>query len=219
MFLLGGFLIYFATDPFVGSLFAISISLGVPSFVFIQWVAPFVSEFPEFLSTFYWARTVYRAPMALMNMVSSNINQWTLLTAMLPVVLSLGAGHVSSLPLDDQQKLEVLMTLGQQLVGMLFLINMELAWWEAASLFVLWFVQFVFSAIPPETQFWGPLATHVHFGSRWRTSSGRPGSCCACCSDSGRRRRLANSRRCGVPTCLAAARARTDNGNRCPSET
>ncbi len=162
LFLLGGVLIYFSTDPFVGSLFAISVRLGVPSFVFIQWVAPFVSEFPEFLSTFYWARTVYRAPMALMNMVSSNINQWTLLAAMLPVVLSLGAGHVSSLHLDDQQKLEVLMTLGQQLVGMLFLVNMELAWWEAGSLFALWFVQFVFSAIPPEVAFWGGIATHVH---------------------------------------------------------
>ena len=28
------------------------------------------------------------------------------------------------------------MTLGQALVGMMFLINMELAWWEAAVLFV-----------------------------------------------------------------------------------
>ncbi len=162
LFLLGGLLIYLATDPFVGSLFAISMSIGLPSFVFIQWVAPFVSEFPEFLSTFYWARTVYRAPMALMNMVSSNINQWTLLMAMLPVVLSLGAGHITALPMDDQQELEVLMTMGQQLVGLLFLMNMELAWWEAGSLFALWFVQFVFSAISPDTAFWGSIAGHVH---------------------------------------------------------
>ena len=34
------------------------------------------------------------------------------------------------------------MTIGQQLVGMLFLVNMELAWWEAAALFALWVVQF-----------------------------------------------------------------------------
>lgn len=161
LFLLGGLLIYVATDPFVGSLFAISISLGVPSFVFIQWVAPFVSEFPEGLSTFYWARTVHRAPMALMNMVSSNINQWTLLVAMLPVVFSLSVGKVASLPLDDQQKLEVAMTLGQQLVGMLFLVNMELAWWEAGALFVLWFVQFFLSAVPQEVTFLGPIAAHT----------------------------------------------------------
>ena len=161
-FAAGGGLIYFTADPFVGSLFAISLSLGLPSFVFIQWVAPFVSEFPEFLSTFYWARTVDRAPMALMNMVSSNINQWTLLVAMLPVVLSVSMGGPASLPIDDQQRLEVLMTMGQQLVGMLFLVNMELVWWEALTLFLLWFVQFLFSAISPDVPFWGALGSRVH---------------------------------------------------------
>jgi cation:H+ antiporter len=101
-----------------------------------------------------------------MNLVSSNINQWTLLVAMLPVVFSFSVGSASSLPLDGQQKLEVLMTIGQQLVGMLFLVNMELAWWEAASLFVLWLVQFFFSAINPDIPFWGMLGGHVH---RWIT--------------------------------------------------
>ena len=162
LFLAGGLLIYFTAEPFLGSLFAVSLRLGVPAFIFIQWVAPFVSEFPEGLSTFNWARTVRRAPMALMNLVSSNINQWTLLVAMLPVVLSLSMGTPSALPLDGQQKLEVLMTIGQQLVGMLFLVNMELVWWEAAGLFGLWFVQFVFSAINPDVPFWGMLGGHVH---------------------------------------------------------
>jgi cation:H+ antiporter len=161
-FLAGGLLIYLTADPFVGSLFAISLSLGVPSFVFIQWVAPFVSEFPEGLSTFYWARTVEGAPMALMNMVSSNINQWTLLVAMLPVVLSFSMGGAASLHIDPQQSIEILMTMGQQLVGMFFLVNMELAWWEALVLFALWFVQFVFSVINPDVPFWGGVAQRLH---------------------------------------------------------
>ena len=160
-FAAGGLLIYFTAEPFLSSLFAVSLILGVPRFVFIQWVAPLVSEFPEGASTFYWARTVHRAPMALMNMVSSNINQWTLLVAMLPVVYSLSAGSPSAIPLDDQQKLEVLMTLGQQLVGMLLLVNMELAWWEAAALCGLFLVQFVFSAFAGPT----PLA---QFGEHLR---------------------------------------------------
>ena len=162
LFLAGGLLIYAAAEPFLGSLFAISARIGIPTFIFVQWVAPFISEFPEGLSTFYWARTVHRAPMALMNLVSSNINQWTLLVAMLPVVLSLSLGHVTSLALDPQQKLEVLMTVGQQLAGMMFLVNMELAWWEAAVLFVLWFVQFFFSGIRPEVPFLGSIGQHVH---------------------------------------------------------
>jgi cation:H+ antiporter len=101
--------------------------------------------------------------MALMNLVSSNINQWTLLVAMLPVVLSLSLRHAASVPLDPQQTIEVWMTIGQQLVGMLFLVNMELAWWEASTLFVLWFVQFFFSAIKPEAPFWGMLAQQIHW--------------------------------------------------------
>src|SRR3989442_14509704 len=60
--------------------------VGVSQFVLVQWVAPFLSEFPEKVSAFYWARRVTHAPMALMNMVSSNINQWTVLAAMIPLV-------------------------------------------------------------------------------------------------------------------------------------
>jgi cation:H+ antiporter len=86
--------------------------------------------------------------MALMNMVSSNINQWTLLAAMLPIVYSMSRGEASAIPFDPQQRLEILMTLAQSLVGTLFLINMALAWWEAALLFLLWAVQFALSPFP-----------------------------------------------------------------------
>ncbi len=146
LFATGGLMIYFMAEPFLASLLALAVAAGVPSFVFVQWVAPFVSEFPEMASTYYWARTVERAPMALMNMVSSNINQWTLLFAMLPIVFSISKGAVTAIPLDGQQELELLMTIGQALVGMLFLVNMELVWWEAAALFGLWAFQFAFSA-------------------------------------------------------------------------
>jgi cation:H+ antiporter len=162
-FLGGGLLIYFTAEPFVGSLLAVSVVLGVPKFVFVQWVAPFVSEFPEKVSAFYWARTVHRAPMALMNMVSSNINQWTLLAAMLPIVYSISRGAASAIPLDQQQELELLMTIAQSLVGMIFLLNMELAWWEATTLFSLWGIQFALSPVSQGPGFWGFLASHIHW--------------------------------------------------------
>lgn len=164
MFAAGGGLIYYAAEPFLGSLFAISAIVGVPSFVFIQWVAPFVSEFPEKVSAFYWARTIDRAPMALMNMVSSNINQWTLLAAMLPVVFSVSVGAPSAIHFDGQQELEIIMTIGQSLVGMIFLVNMELVWWEAATLFALWFGQFLLSPMKPDGTLLGNIAGHCHEG-------------------------------------------------------
>ncbi len=162
LFVSGGLIIYFMAEPFLGSLLSVSAALGVPSFVFVQWVAPFVSEFPEKVSAFYWARTIDRASMALMNMVSSNINQWTLLAAMLPIVYYAGGGP-TSIVFDSQQRLEILMTLGQSLVGTLFLINMHLAWWEASALFLLWAVQFALSPVTPGPGFWGTLARGIHW--------------------------------------------------------
>ena len=155
LFLGGGALIYFVSEPFLASLFALSTAVGISGFVFIQWVAPFVSEFPEFFSAFYWARSIEKAPMALMNLVSSNINQWTLLSAMLPLVLSIGHGSVIPLKFSAEQRVEYIMTLGQSLLGLMFLANMEFAWWEAAGLFGLWLIQFVFSV--------GSAGTEVHW--------------------------------------------------------
>jgi cation:H+ antiporter len=137
LFLVGGAAVFLVADPFLKGLYGLSTTLGISYFMFISWVAPIVSEAPEGISAFYWARNYDRASIALMNLVSSNINQWTLLAALLPVVLSVSTRHFTAIPLDSQQSLELIMTLAQSLLGALFLINMELAWWEAAGLFVL----------------------------------------------------------------------------------
>jgi cation:H+ antiporter len=47
LFATGGAIIYFVSAPFLDSLQAVSTLLGVAPFIFVQWVAPFVSEFPE----------------------------------------------------------------------------------------------------------------------------------------------------------------------------
>jgi cation:H+ antiporter len=144
-FFAGGLLVYFTAEPFLGSLVAIAAAMGVPSFIVIQWLAPVISEFPELASTFYFARQE-KASTAIMNIASSNINQWTLLVAMLPVVFSLSRGGISSFSLDDQQRLELLLTIGQSFLGMIFLVNMSIAWWEALAMFLLFAAQFVLPA-------------------------------------------------------------------------
>ena len=81
-------------------------------------------------------------------------------------------GQRSAILFDDQQKLELLMTLGQSLVGMLFLVNMGWPGGKPASLFSLWFIQFAFSPVKP-----GPGFRWVH-GRRTSTgSSPSPTSC------------------------------------------
>ncbi len=54
----------------------------------------------------------------------------------------MSAGHVTPIELDPQQRLQLLLTLGQALLAMMFLINMQLAWWEAAALLALFVVPF-----------------------------------------------------------------------------
>jgi cation:H+ antiporter len=141
LFLVGGIMVFVVATPFLKGLFGLSLLLGVSRFQFIQWIAPLVSEAPEGISAFYWARDHERAPIALMNLVSSNINQWTLLAALLPMVLSLSVKQVTAITLDPLQSQDLLLALSQSLLGALFLINMELAWWEAVGLFLMFLVQ------------------------------------------------------------------------------
>jgi cation:H+ antiporter len=110
-------------------------------------VAPFLSEFPEKVSAFLWARRVTHAPMALMNMVSSNINQWTILAAMIPLVFGFSHlrhhGEWASFTFDAEQRLEIVLTLLQTLLGAVILAEMEFDWLDASALFVLWLAQFL----------------------------------------------------------------------------
>jgi cation:H+ antiporter len=147
LFLAGGIVIFFTAEPFLNSMLALAASFGISQFVFIQWVAPFLSEFPEKTSAFAWARRVNRAPVALMNMVSSNINQWGILSALLAVIYCWSKGEVTALPFDDFQRSEILLTMLQAFLGWLFLASMSLEWYEAAGLFVLWLVQFTMPSL------------------------------------------------------------------------
>src|SRR5439155_52053 len=117
LFAAGGSLLYATAHPFLESMLAVAALLGFGQFFLVQWVAPFLSEFPEMVSTLGWARRVTRAPMALMNLVSSNINQWTVLAAMIPLVYGYSSLHHHGawrdFRFDDAQRLEVLLTLLQ----------------------------------------------------------------------------------------------------------
>jgi cation:H+ antiporter len=143
----GGLLLYVTAHPFLESMLALAGLVGVSQFVLVQWVAPFLSEFPEKVSAFYWARRVTHAPMALMNMVSSNINQWTVLAAMIPLVYGYSGLHHhgawQDFHFDTEQRLEILLTLLQTGLGVLLLANMEFDWLDATIIFVLWLAQFL----------------------------------------------------------------------------
>ncbi len=149
--------------PFLKSMLALAASLGVSEFVFVQWVAPFLSEFPEKLSAFRWAHKVNKAPMALANFVSSSINQWTILVAMIPFIYSFGVGRWAPIRFDGHQRIEILLTIVQSYLGFLFLASMDFNFWEAAALFALWFIQFLLPGLREEITyvygFWAAIET------------------------------------------------------------
>jgi cation:H+ antiporter len=147
LFAVGGALLYLTAHPFLESMLAVAGVFGVSQFVLVQWVAPFLSEFPEKVSAFAWARRVTHAPMALMNLVSSNINQWTVLAAMIPLVY--GYSHLQhhgtwiAFTFDAPQRLELILTLLQTALAMLLLANLEFDSLDASIIFVLWLAQFL----------------------------------------------------------------------------
>ncbi|MFA5402097.1 MAG: hypothetical protein WC318_01135 [Candidatus Omnitrophota bacterium] len=150
LFVLGAALLYFSARPFLNSMLALAVYFGISQFVFVQWIAPFLSECPEKLSAFYWARKTNKAAMALVNFVSSSINQWTILMALIPFIYSFGMGKAASVAFDGYQRAEILLTIIQSYLGFLFLVSMDFKFFEAAALFLLWLAQFLFPGIRQE---------------------------------------------------------------------
>src|SRR5215510_1107903 len=141
LFLIGGAMLYITAHPFLMSMVGLATALGVSKFVFVQWVAPFLSEFPEFVTTSYWARSRGKAGMALMNMASSNINQWTVLAAMIPIVYSISLGAPADVPMAEH-RIELLLTLLQGALGVVLLSNFNFQAYEALGLLACWVMQF-----------------------------------------------------------------------------
>jgi cation:H+ antiporter len=143
IFLAGGAILYLCVHPFVNSLQALAGLVGISGYFFIQWIAPFMSEFPEKVSAYGWAMKDGKAKMGLMNFLSSNINQMTMLVAMIPIVYAVSSRRWDAAILfTEDQKEEVLLTATQAGLCMVLLFNMKFEWWEAVGMFVLWIVQF-----------------------------------------------------------------------------
>src|SRR5439155_20906712 len=93
-------------------------------FFFIQWIAPFLSEFPEKVTAFHWARKVKLAPMALLNFVSSAVNELTALVPIIPIIFALSIGAVGSVSLTAHRH-EVLLIMAQSLLAFVFLMDLQ----------------------------------------------------------------------------------------------
>lgn len=160
----GGAGIVFVAGPFVHSLEAIAGWAGITTFFFIQWVAPFLSEFPEKVSAFYWSMRIRLAPMALLNMISSKVNQWTLLILFIPTFYSIGLGKIADVQLDWFHKHEIILSIAMTVYGATTLLKRRLVATNALILFTLWFIQFLFPVNLPWTTLDTRMLTTIAFG-------------------------------------------------------
>ncbi|PSQ43414.1 sodium:calcium antiporter [Halobacteriales archaeon SW_7_68_16] len=137
-----GTIIFTAVEPFAHGLEGIGEAAGVPSFFMIQWVAPLASESPELIVVVYLVNKA-RSTAGFNALISSKLNQWTLLIGTLAVVYSLALGQYGTLPFDAKQAAEIWLTAAQSYFALAILVNFTISGREALALLGLFLPQVV----------------------------------------------------------------------------
>lgn len=132
-------------EPFAESLVKSGAILGISEFFLVQWLAPLASEAPEFVVTILLVLKGFPS-MALGALISSMVNQWSLLVGAVPAVYSLGRiyanmGLAFAIPLDARQGGEILLTAAQSIFAVSIIINYRFRLHEAVILGLIFFCQ------------------------------------------------------------------------------
>ena len=150
-----GLLVYAAgvilacAEGFAEALVETGTEFGISKFLLVQWLAPLASEAPELLiaGLFAWRLNTEAGLGAL---VSSKVNQWTLLVGSLPIVFAISSSSLHGLPLDGLQREELFLTAAQSAFAVAILANRTISVREATALLTLFLSQFVLGALLPE---------------------------------------------------------------------
>ncbi|MBI4295027.1 MAG: sodium:calcium antiporter [Chloroflexi bacterium] len=142
LFALPAVVILLSAAPFADGLVQTGRLLEIDEFLLVQWLAPLASEAPELLvAAIFTLRN--NAAMAIGALLSSKLNQWTLLVGSLPLAYTVSLGGVASLPLDARQVEEVLLTAAQSAFALVLLGRMSLSRRGALVLLALFSTQLV----------------------------------------------------------------------------
>jgi cation:H+ antiporter len=143
-FLFSGYTIFIAAEPFAEGLLATGRTFGIEEFILVQWLAPLASESPEFIVAILFALRAQPGT-SMGALLSSKVNQWTLLIGMLPVVFAVSAGRMGPMELDQRQVEEMFLTAAQSLFAVAILANLSFSIGEALIIFVLFSTQLFFT--------------------------------------------------------------------------
>jgi len=142
LFAYSGLLIFTAVEPFAHGLEELGLQLGIPEFFMIQWIAPLASESPELIVTAYLVNKA-RSTAAFNALISSKLNQWTLLIGTLVAVYSISLGSYGVLEFDQKQAAEIWITAAQSFFALAILIDFRISVRESLGLLALFLSQVI----------------------------------------------------------------------------
>jgi cation:H+ antiporter len=148
MFVVAAAIILLCAEPFAEALVSTGEEFGISTFLLVKWLAPLASEAPELLiaGMFAWRLNTNAGLGAL---VSSKVNQWTLLVGTLPIVFAISSSSHHGLPLDALQREELFVTAAQSAFAVVILASRSISVREAQMLLGLFIVQFVSTGALP----------------------------------------------------------------------
>lgn len=145
MLILSATVIFLSAHPFGDSLLEAGKALNIDEYILVQWLAPLASEAPEFTLAFLFAARGKEGA-ALAILISSKLNQWTLLAGSMPIAYVIGGGSNAALPIDSRGAEELWLTTAQTLLGVGILLTLR--WGMTASVLMLGL--FLISVVPDE---------------------------------------------------------------------
>ncbi len=146
LMIFSAFVIFISVEAFSEGLLRTARLLSIDEFLVVQWIAPLASEAPEFIVAIYLVRKL-RISASLNALISSKVNQWTLLIGTLAVILSISSMKFSALPLDVRQREEILLTASQSLFAISLILDKRIGLLEAISLLLLFLIQIIFPSV------------------------------------------------------------------------
>lgn len=150
LFLFSGAVIFFVAEPFTESLVGMGEQFGLNKFLLVQWLAPIASEAPEFIIAATW--TLRGAATSSMKaLISSKVNQWTLLIGTIPLVYAISSWvsnkPIRPFPIDTLQHQEIFLTAAQSVFAVALLVNLRMSKADGILLFVLFLAQLIVEKI------------------------------------------------------------------------
>ncbi len=139
-------MIFISVEAFSEGLLGTAKMFGIDSFLMVQWLAPLASEAPEFIVAMYLVRKL-RTSAGLNALISSKVNQWTLLIGTMAVIFSISSMKIAALPLDGRQSEEVLLTAAQSVFALAIIMDRKVNVYEALALMSLFLIQFAIPSV------------------------------------------------------------------------